>query len=183
MSKNDGIKLLQHIVFPGAGCSMVGQSGPASDRPTQNMTTGTRRRAGGAKRIGRTPGRSRNRTLPAITERRIDELRPYEGNARTHSRRQIRQIADSIDRFGFTNPVLIADDDTIIAGHGRVLAAKQLGMRQVPTVRLSHMNEAERRAAGPTSWPTTSSRSTRAGTRTCWRSSCKPWSISTSMSS
>ncbi|ANK80858.1 MAG: DNA methylase N-4 [Rhizobiales bacterium NRL2] len=111
-----------------------------------NMTTRTQRRAGGARRTRQARGGSREKAASTITMRRIEELRPYEGNARTHSRRQIRQIADSIDRFGFTNPVLIADDDTIIAGHGRVLAAKQLGMREVPTVRLSHMNEAERRA-------------------------------------
>lgn len=110
------------------------------------MPTRTQRNTGRAIRTRTTQSKSRNRVLPAITERRIEELHPYQGNARTHSRRQIRQIADSIDRFGFTNPVLIADDDTIIAGHGRVLAAKQLGMREVPTVRLSHMSEAERRA-------------------------------------
>lgn len=81
-----------------------------------------------------------------IEERSIGSLRPYSGNARTHSKRQIRQIEDSIKRFGFTNPVLIADDDTILAGHGRVVAAKNIGMKSVPTVRLSHLNEAERRA-------------------------------------
>ena len=110
------------------------------------MSSRTQRRAGGAKQTDRTRSRSPERVVSTITERRIDALRPYEGNARTHSRRQIRQIADSIDRFGFTNPVLIADDDTIIAGHGRVLAARSLGMTEVPTVRLSHMSEAERRA-------------------------------------
>ena len=73
-------------------------------------------------------------------------LRPYAGNARTHSRKQIRQIADSIRRFGFTNPVLISDDDEIIAGHGRVEAAKLLGMPSVPTLRLSHLDAAQRRA-------------------------------------
>ena len=54
----------------------------------------------------------------------VDELRPYAGNARTHSRKQIRQIAKSIERFGFCNPVLIDDTKQIIAGHGRVEAAK-----------------------------------------------------------
>ena len=73
-------------------------------------------------------------------------LRPYVRNARTHSKTQVRQIADSIQRFGFTNPVLISDDDEIIAGHGRVAAAKLLGMETVPTLRLSHLNETERRA-------------------------------------
>ena len=81
-----------------------------------------------------------------IEERQIEALRPYAGNARTHSKRQIRQIEDSIRRFGFTNPVLVADDDTILAGHGRVMAARNIGMTRVPTVRLSHLNAEERRA-------------------------------------
>src|SRR5438477_8434925 len=75
-----------------------------------------------------------------------DSLRPYAGNARTHSKKQIRQIADSIQRFGFTNPVLIGDEDEIIAGHGRVEAAKLLGMQSVPTLCLSHLDAAQRRA-------------------------------------
>ena len=78
--------------------------------------------------------------------RSIDELKPYSRNARTHSKKQIRQIADSIRRFGFTNPVLISDDGEIIAGHGRVEAAKILGLETVPTLKLSHLSEAERRA-------------------------------------
>jgi DNA modification methylase len=81
-----------------------------------------------------------------IEMRRVSSLRPYAGNARTHSKKQIRQIVDSIKRFGFTNPALISDDDEIIAGHGRVLAAKELGMTDIPTVRLSHLSPAERRA-------------------------------------
>lgn len=81
-----------------------------------------------------------------IEMRRISSLKPYAGNARTHSKKQIRQIASSIQRFGFTNPVLISDDDEIIAGHGRVLAAKELGIGMVPTLRLSHLSPAERRA-------------------------------------
>ena len=76
----------------------------------------------------------------------ISRLRPYRRNARTHSKKQIRQIADSIQKFGFTNPVLISDDDEIIAGHGRVEAAKLLGMQSVPTLRLSHLDAAQRRA-------------------------------------
>jgi DNA modification methylase len=76
----------------------------------------------------------------------ISSLRPYPGNARTHSKKQIRQIADSIRRFGFTNPVLIGEDGSIIAGHGRVEAAKLLGLDSVPTVRLAHLNAAQRRA-------------------------------------
>ena len=72
-------------------------------------------------------------------------LRPYPGNARTHSPKQIKQIARSIERFGFNNPVLVDDDDQIIAGHGRVEAAKLLNMKTVPTVRLSHMSEDDKR--------------------------------------
>jgi DNA modification methylase len=73
-------------------------------------------------------------------------LRPYARNARTHSKKQVRQIADSIRKFGFTNPILISADDEIIAGHGRVEAARLLGIKEVPTVRLAHLNEAQRRA-------------------------------------
>lgn len=73
-------------------------------------------------------------------------LTPYAGNARTHSPRQIRQIADSITRFGFTNPVLVDGEGSIVAGHGRVAAAKLLGMAEVPTLSLAHLGPAERRA-------------------------------------
>src|SRR3954452_19530856 len=76
----------------------------------------------------------------------IERLRPYAGNARTHSKKQIRQIAGSIERFGFTNPVLVSDDHEIMAGHGRVEAAKLLGLKSVPALRLSHLSAAERRA-------------------------------------
>lgn len=81
-----------------------------------------------------------------IEQTPIASLLPYAGNARTHSKRQVKQLVDSIRRFGFTNPVLIADDNTILAGHGRVIAAKSLGMDSVPTIRLSHLSPAERRA-------------------------------------
>jgi DNA modification methylase len=73
-------------------------------------------------------------------------LRPYPGNARTHSPKQIKQIARSIERFGFNNPVLVDDDDRIIAGHGRVEAAKLLNLKTIPTVRLSHLSETEKKA-------------------------------------
>jgi len=76
----------------------------------------------------------------------VTALTPYSGNARTHSKKQIKQIADSIARFGFTNPVLIDDQGGIIAGHGRVLAAKSMGMTEVPCLRLSHLSEADKRA-------------------------------------
>lgn len=74
------------------------------------------------------------------------QLRPYPNNSRTHTRKQIRQIADSITRFGFTNPILIDDDGQIIAGHGRVEAAKLLGLAAVPTIKLSYLSPAEKRA-------------------------------------
>lgn len=81
-----------------------------------------------------------------IETRPPSDLRPYGRNARTHSRKQIRQIADSIERFGFTNPVLVSDEGEIIAGHGRVEAAKLLGLATVPTLRLSHLSPEERQA-------------------------------------
>jgi 16S rRNA G966 N2-methylase RsmD len=82
----------------------------------------------------------------AIEPMPVASLRPHPGNARTHSKKQIRQIADSIRQFGFNNPVLIGEDGGIIAGHGRVEAAKLLGLESVPTVRLAHLSPAQRRA-------------------------------------
>jgi ParB-like chromosome segregation protein Spo0J len=73
-------------------------------------------------------------------------LKPARRNARTHSRKQIRQIAASIERFGFTNPVLIDERAIILAGHGRVEAAKLLGLPTVPCMRLENMSEADKRA-------------------------------------
>jgi DNA modification methylase len=76
----------------------------------------------------------------------VRELRPHPNNARTHSKKQIRQIANSIAQFGFCNPILVDDAKQIIAGHGRVEAAKLLGIDAVPTVRLSHLSDADKRA-------------------------------------
>ena len=81
-----------------------------------------------------------------IEQTSVRELRPHPNNARTHSRKQIQQIARSIEKFGFCNPVLVDDAKQIIAGHGRVEAAKLLGLETVPTCRLSHLNDAEKRA-------------------------------------
>lgn len=78
--------------------------------------------------------------------RRVDELKPYCANARTHSKKQIKQIAASIERFGFTNPVLISRDGEVVAGHGRLAAAKLLGLAEVPTIVLSQLSAEERRA-------------------------------------
>jgi len=77
---------------------------------------------------------------------KVTDLQPHERNARTHSKKQIRQIADSIRKFGFTNPVLVDEQNRIIAGHGRVAAARQIGMDEVPVLRLEGMSEADRRA-------------------------------------
>ena len=73
-------------------------------------------------------------------------LTPYPRNARTHSRKQIQQIASSIESFGFTNPILIDKTSMILAGHGRVAAAKLLGMTRVPCVRLENMTPAQKQA-------------------------------------
>jgi DNA modification methylase len=76
----------------------------------------------------------------------VRELRPYPNNARKHSKKQIQQIAKSIAKLGFCNPVLIDDAKQIIAGHGRVEAAKVLGIDAVPACQLSHLSEADKRA-------------------------------------
>ena len=76
----------------------------------------------------------------------VSDLKLRTGNPRTHSKKQIRQIADSIERFGFVNPVLIDENNQIIAGHGRVAAAKLLGWQEVPTLRVEHLDETEKRA-------------------------------------
>jgi ParB-like chromosome segregation protein Spo0J len=76
----------------------------------------------------------------------LDRLVPYDRNARTHSPEQVAQIAASIQEFGFTNPILVASDDGIIAGHGRLQAAHSLGMATVPVVVLDHLTAAQRRA-------------------------------------
>jgi DNA modification methylase len=76
----------------------------------------------------------------------IDSLIPYARNSRTHSDAQVAQIASSIKEFGFTNPVLIDGGGGIIAGHGRVLAARKLGMSEVPCIRLDHLTDAQKRA-------------------------------------
>lgn len=76
----------------------------------------------------------------------VEGLRPHPRNARTHSRRQIRKIAASIERFGFVNPVIVDETGQIIAGHGRVEAARMLGLHEVPVLRIEHLDETEKRA-------------------------------------
>jgi ParB-like chromosome segregation protein Spo0J len=73
-----------------------------------------------------------------IVMRSVEELIPYARNARTHSDEQVAQIAGSIREFGFTNPLLLDGDNGILAGHGRVLAARKLGMTEIPCIELAH---------------------------------------------
>lgn len=82
----------------------------------------------------------------AISYESVSNLAPYPGNARTHSQRQLRQIAASIEEFGFTSPILVDRTNTIIAGHGRIAAAKLLGIEQVPTIRLENLTQDQIRA-------------------------------------
>ncbi len=82
----------------------------------------------------------------AVTYRPIDSLVPNQRNARTHPKRQLEQIVASIREFGFTNPILIDPDGAIIAGHGRLLAAKAMALADVPTITLEELSEAQKRA-------------------------------------
>ena len=75
-----------------------------------------------------------------------ENLIPYARNARTHSDAQVAQIAASIQEFGWTNPVLIDGENGIIAGHGRVLAARKLGIEKIPCIELSHLTKAQKQA-------------------------------------
>lgn len=85
--------------------------------------------------------------LPASIEHwPIDRLKPYDRNARTHDDSQVAKIAASMSEFGFTNPILVDSADGIIAGHGRLMAAKQLGLSTVPVIVLDHLTDAQRRA-------------------------------------
>ncbi|HYF53980.1 MAG TPA: ParB/Srx family N-terminal domain-containing protein [Salinarimonas sp.] len=85
-------------------------------------------------------------TSPQIEHLPLEALKPYERNARTHKKKQVRQIARSIERFGFNNPVLIDHGNRIIAGDGRVEAARLIKRTNVPVLRLSHLSAADKRA-------------------------------------
>ena len=76
----------------------------------------------------------------------VDNLKAYERNARTHSDEQVQQVAESIKEFGFTNPVLIDENNELIAGHGRTMAAKSIGMKEVPAIRLKGLTAAQKKA-------------------------------------
>lgn len=81
-----------------------------------------------------------------IEQVQVGKLIPYANNARTHTEAQVAQIAASIREFGFNNPILIDEQSTIIAGHGRVLAAQALELKEVPCIRLTHLTESQRKA-------------------------------------
>lgn len=83
---------------------------------------------------------------PKIEHIETGKLIPYARNSRTHSEAQVAQIAGSIREFGFTNPVLIDAENGIIAGHGRIMAAQKLGLKDVPCIRLDHLTETQRKA-------------------------------------
>ena len=91
-----------------------------------------------------------DRITPAMARRielwPIERLAPYQRNPRTHTEEQVTQIAASIAEFGFCNPILVDSRDGIVAGHGRLLAAKKLGLSEVPVIVLDHLNETQRRA-------------------------------------
>jgi DNA modification methylase len=81
-----------------------------------------------------------------IELKRLDQLKPDPRNARTHSEKQISLLANSIDVFGFNNPIIVDESDNILAGHGRYAAAMLLGLAEVPVVQVSHMTKAQKRA-------------------------------------
>lgn len=81
-----------------------------------------------------------------IEYRNIDSLIPYVNNSRIHSDEQVTQIASSIKEFGFTNPILIDEQGGVIAGHGRILAGKKLNLKEVPTITLAGLTEAQKKA-------------------------------------
>ena len=91
-------------------------------------------------------GGPQTRTVQQVEQIPVSDLIPYARNARTHSEQQVAQIAGSIQEFGFNNPVLIDAHNSIIAGHGRVLAAGRLKLETVPCIRLTHLSDAQRRA-------------------------------------
>ena len=81
-----------------------------------------------------------------IDYRRLEDLKPFPNNPRLHPKRQIEQLAASISNFGFTNPLLVDQDLNIIAGHGRLLAARKVGLPAVPCIMLHGLSEAQQRA-------------------------------------
>ncbi len=111
------------------------------------------------------------RKFPSVASRPrpLEDVKPNPSNARTHSKRQIKLIADGVQTFGFVNPILINKSGMTIAGHGKIIAAKRLCMTEVPALRIEHLSQDEKRAYV---WRTTSSPRWQAGTTTSSRSNC-----------
>ena len=86
------------------------------------------------------------RTTERFEKVDIDKLIPYARNARTHSKEQVRQLRSSLREYGFVNPVLIDADFNIIAGHGRIMAAKEEGLTEIPCVFVEHLTETQKKA-------------------------------------
>lgn len=119
------------------------RDGSAGEKAPSDASGRRRRRTASTRKQ---PKRSSSLSVGHIHQRPIAQLVPYTHNARTHSHQQIQQIAASIHEFGFVNPILIRPDHTIIAGHARLLAARQLGLRAVPTIVLPHLSAKQCRA-------------------------------------
>jgi hypothetical protein len=94
----------------------------------------------------KTPAPPRTERKIEVVQWHVDQLKPYARNSRTHSANQVAALARSITRFGFTNPILAGDDGTIVAGHGRLMAAMSIGMKTVPVIVVSDWTDEERRA-------------------------------------
>jgi len=92
------------------------------------------------------PSESDSRPRLRVEYRPLDALIPFARNPRTHSEEQVAQIAASIREFGFTNPILLDGDNGMIAGHGRLAAAKLVGLKTIPCIELGHLSEAQKRA-------------------------------------
>ena len=130
-----------------AGKNTPGSKSPIRARQRRSMGAATRKRPqSNDLNTCQDPAIQHQGFVPFVAPRGVNTLRPNPRSARTHSAKQIRQIAASIREFGFITPALIDAEGRIIAGHGRVEAAKMLGMTEIPTIRLDHMSEAQMRA-------------------------------------
>ena len=98
----------------------------------------------------------------------LNSLKTYQNNPKDHPQKQVHQIADSIKKFGFNNPILIDESNEIIAGHGRYMAAQQLQMETVPVIRLTHLDVF-------IAWQIIKFQKTVAGTKNCWCWKYRTW--------
>jgi ParB-like chromosome segregation protein Spo0J len=89
---------------------------------------------------------NRTKSALAVERSQLDGLKPHARNARTHSSQQIKAIAESIEAFGFTNPILVDEHGVVLAGHGRLQAARLLGLLEVPTIKIDDLSDAQKRA-------------------------------------